>query len=276
MAGISGLGSGIDVASLVQQLVAADRAPATRWNTQRLAALSQQTAWSDLSTKLTAVRTAAEALDTGRKASPSSATTSDAKVMTPSADRRGDVDDLHQGRQPGDQPAAHERGPDRPLDAGRRGHQRPHLGPRGDGHDRAQAPMPGCPPAATPCRCARPAGPATGLQGDADPSSTSGRRICQLHRQRRHSRTVNLPRKVYASTVRGRQGPRDGAASRGRRPWTHRAGRRRCAEVTSTDTGSAARLSIDATGVASRLGLAGARSSGVGATASLDGGTGSS
>lgn len=67
MASIGGLGSGLDVESLVNQLVALERAPAARYSAARLTALSRQTAWSDIGNKLTALRTAAQGLDTPKE-----------------------------------------------------------------------------------------------------------------------------------------------------------------------------------------------------------------
>lgn len=76
---------GLDVAGLVQQLMSVERAPAARWNQMRLAALSQSTAWSDIGAKLSALRTASEALDTTKEVATSAATTSDDKVLTATA-----------------------------------------------------------------------------------------------------------------------------------------------------------------------------------------------
>ena len=61
---ISGLGSGIDLQSIVTQLMGAERAPETKMNTLKLAALSAQSAWSDIGCQLSALQTAAKALDT--------------------------------------------------------------------------------------------------------------------------------------------------------------------------------------------------------------------
>ena len=82
---ISGLGSGIDMSALVAQLMQAERAPETQMNSLRLAGLSAQSGWADISTKTTTLKSAAAALDTLVKAQGSSATTSDATVLTATA-----------------------------------------------------------------------------------------------------------------------------------------------------------------------------------------------
>jgi flagellar hook-associated protein 2 len=82
---ISGLGSGIDLQSMVTQLMQAERAPETQMNTLRLAAMSAQSAWSTLSGNMTALRTAAAALDTTTLAQASKATSGDATTVTATA-----------------------------------------------------------------------------------------------------------------------------------------------------------------------------------------------
>ena len=82
---ISGLGSGIDLQSIVTQLMTAERSPETKMNTLRLAALSAQSAWSDIGAKLTALQTAAKALDSVSNAQGASATSSDTTTLTATA-----------------------------------------------------------------------------------------------------------------------------------------------------------------------------------------------
>ncbi len=82
---VSGVGSGLDVASIVNQLMQVERAPAARFNALRLAALSRATAWGDIGSKLNALRTAAEGLATPQKAGPAKATSSDSAVLTATA-----------------------------------------------------------------------------------------------------------------------------------------------------------------------------------------------
>jgi flagellar capping protein FliD len=82
---ISGLGSGIDLQSIVTQLMGAERAPETKMNTLKLAALSAQSAWSDIGSKLSALQTAAKALDTTAAAQGASATSSDTSTLTATA-----------------------------------------------------------------------------------------------------------------------------------------------------------------------------------------------
>lgn len=85
MASIGGLGSGLDTASIVSQLMAAERSNQGRYNTLRLAALSRQTAWGDLQTRLSTLRTAAEALNTPTKVAGSVASSSDPASITATA-----------------------------------------------------------------------------------------------------------------------------------------------------------------------------------------------
>src|SRR5215218_4657885 len=82
---ISGLGSGIDLQSIVTQLMGAERAPESKMNSLRLAALSSQSAWSDIANKLTTLQTAAKALNTVAVAQGASATSSDASTLTATA-----------------------------------------------------------------------------------------------------------------------------------------------------------------------------------------------
>jgi flagellar hook-associated protein 2 len=82
---ISGLGSGIDLQSIVTQLMQAERAPETQMKTLRLAALSTQSAWSTLSSNMTSLRTAATALNTTTLAQASMATSADPTTLTATA-----------------------------------------------------------------------------------------------------------------------------------------------------------------------------------------------
>jgi flagellar hook-associated protein 2 len=82
---ISGLGAGIDLQSIVTQLMGAERAPVTKMNTLRLAALSTQSGWGDIAAKLTSLQTAAHALATVSGAQGFTATTSDATTLTATA-----------------------------------------------------------------------------------------------------------------------------------------------------------------------------------------------
>ena len=85
MASIGGLGSGLDTESIISQLMSAERANQSRYNTLRLTALSRQTAWTDLATRLASLRSAADALSTPLKVSGSTATSSDTGSITASA-----------------------------------------------------------------------------------------------------------------------------------------------------------------------------------------------
>ena len=82
---ISGLGAGIDLSSVVAQLMQVERAPEQAMNTARLASLSRQTAWSTLGDKLSTLRTAAAALSSLANAQSSSATSSNTSVLTATA-----------------------------------------------------------------------------------------------------------------------------------------------------------------------------------------------
>lgn len=82
---ISGLGSGLDTAGLVTRLMQAERAPETRLQAQKQAALSTVSAWNALRAKMQTVQTAAEALRTPTLALSSSATSSDSTSLTATA-----------------------------------------------------------------------------------------------------------------------------------------------------------------------------------------------
>lgn len=82
---ISGLGSGVDLQSIVTQLMSAERAPEAKMNSLRLAALSTQSAWSAVSNQMTALKTAATALATSSSVGASTATSSDVTTITATA-----------------------------------------------------------------------------------------------------------------------------------------------------------------------------------------------
>jgi len=82
---ISGLGSGIDLNAIVTQLMGAERAPISKMNSLRLSALSAQTAWTDIGTKLSALMTAAKSLNTLASAQGATATSSTTTTLTASA-----------------------------------------------------------------------------------------------------------------------------------------------------------------------------------------------
>lgn len=77
----SGLGSGIDTASLVSQLMQAERIPETKITAAQQKAKQQVTAWTDLRTKMTSLLTAAQAVQTPAKALASSAASSDSDTV---------------------------------------------------------------------------------------------------------------------------------------------------------------------------------------------------
>lgn len=77
----SGLGSGIDTASLVSQLMQAERIPETKITAAQQKAKQQVTAWTDLRTKMTSLLTAAQAVQTPTKALASSAASSDTDTV---------------------------------------------------------------------------------------------------------------------------------------------------------------------------------------------------
>lgn len=82
---ISGLGAGIDLQSIVAQLMNAERAPEQKMNTLRLSSLAAQTAWADIGAKLSALHTAAKALDTTTAAKGATATSSDTSTLSATA-----------------------------------------------------------------------------------------------------------------------------------------------------------------------------------------------
>lgn len=77
----SGLATGLDTASLVDQLVALERIPATKLADRKSDAGRRQSIVSDLITKLTAMKTARTSLDTPSEVRAITATSSDPKVV---------------------------------------------------------------------------------------------------------------------------------------------------------------------------------------------------
>lgn len=85
MASIGGLGSGLDTAAMVDSLMKVERLPEQRWNIQRQNALTQQTAWQAIKSKLSLLQVATYGLDSPTKASGSLAASSDTAFLTASA-----------------------------------------------------------------------------------------------------------------------------------------------------------------------------------------------
>lgn len=82
---ISGLSSGIDTAALVSSLMQAERIPQQKVKVQQQASLRAVASWNDLRTKMQAIQTAGEALQTPAKALGSTATSSDDKAVRATA-----------------------------------------------------------------------------------------------------------------------------------------------------------------------------------------------
>ncbi|MCW2776600.1 MAG: flagellar hook-associated protein [Frankiales bacterium] len=82
---ISGMGTGLDTAGIVSQLMQAERLPQTKITARQQAAQKQVTSWTDLRIKMQALQTAAEALRTPAKALGSVATSSDKDALTATA-----------------------------------------------------------------------------------------------------------------------------------------------------------------------------------------------
>ncbi len=82
---ISGLGAGIDMQSIVSQLMTAERAPEQKMLALKSAAQSAQTSWTSLSGYMSSLRSAAAALNTPTKAAAATATTSDSAAITATA-----------------------------------------------------------------------------------------------------------------------------------------------------------------------------------------------
>ena len=82
---ISGLGAGIDLQSIVSQLMTAERAPEQKMLALKSAAQSAQTSWTSLAGYMSSLRTAAAALNTPTKTAAAAATTSDSTAVTATA-----------------------------------------------------------------------------------------------------------------------------------------------------------------------------------------------
>jgi flagellar hook-associated protein 2 len=83
---VSGLGSsGIDVSSLVSQLMSIERAPQDRLSAQKTSSLSRSTTWGSISTQLTQLQAAVDAVKTPSAVKTSTVTASDPSVMTATA-----------------------------------------------------------------------------------------------------------------------------------------------------------------------------------------------
>lgn len=83
---ISGLSSGLDTKTIISQLMSIDSAPKTKlqWNQQLVA--SRKTAWTDLNSKLTTLKTAADALLKAQTWDPTQATSSATTFSATSTD----------------------------------------------------------------------------------------------------------------------------------------------------------------------------------------------
>lgn len=82
---IDGLVSGLDTTSIVNQLIALERAPADRLAKSKTTADAKATAYSGLRSRVDAVKTAFQALDAASDWSPAKATSSNADAVTASA-----------------------------------------------------------------------------------------------------------------------------------------------------------------------------------------------
>ncbi len=83
---VSGLGSsGIDVNSVVSQLMAIERAPQDALNTKKTSVLTRGTTWSSITTQLTSLQSAVDAVKTPASFNSASATSSDSSVLTATA-----------------------------------------------------------------------------------------------------------------------------------------------------------------------------------------------
>src|SRR4051812_2463467 len=84
---VSGLGSsGLDVDTLVTQLMAAERQPQDQLSTKKTSVLSQQTAWGSISTEMTKLQDAINAVKTPTAFNSSTVTASDASALSATAD----------------------------------------------------------------------------------------------------------------------------------------------------------------------------------------------
>jgi len=81
----SGLASGIDSAALIKSMVATASQPITRLSKQQNTNLQISSKFTDFKTKLTALQTAAQAMDTRREAMINKPTSADANVLTVSS-----------------------------------------------------------------------------------------------------------------------------------------------------------------------------------------------
>jgi flagellar hook-associated protein 2 len=83
---VSGLGSsGIDVNSVVNQLMAIERAPQDSLSAKKTAVLTRGTTWSSVTTQLTSLQAAVEAVKTPASFNSAGATSSDSSVLTATA-----------------------------------------------------------------------------------------------------------------------------------------------------------------------------------------------
>jgi flagellar hook-associated protein 2 len=83
---VSGLSSsGIDVASLVSQLMTVEKAPQDALSTKKTAALTQGTAWASVNTQLTVLQSAVAAMSTPAALNSSTTSTSDSSVLSATA-----------------------------------------------------------------------------------------------------------------------------------------------------------------------------------------------
>jgi flagellar hook-associated protein 2 len=83
---VSGLGSsGIDVSSLVSQLMDAERQPQNELSAKKTATLTKGTTWSSVNTQLASLQAAVQAAQTPAAFNSSTATASDATVMSATA-----------------------------------------------------------------------------------------------------------------------------------------------------------------------------------------------
>ena len=84
MASISGLSSGLDTASIIDQLMQIERLPQSKLQAQKSAMTTRMTAWTAIGTTLTALRNAAEAMATLDKINATTATSNNTNVLTAS------------------------------------------------------------------------------------------------------------------------------------------------------------------------------------------------
>ena len=82
---IDGLVSGLDTTSLINQLMSFERAPVVKLQARQATFDAAAKAWDDIAAKISALRSAAEALDTDTEVMVSKATSSDTGVLTASA-----------------------------------------------------------------------------------------------------------------------------------------------------------------------------------------------